>query len=75
MDLRVNQADSLLGTIKEKINYANYVYETEKKHKEEFDKRVESVKSNLKSLMEADVLQQMEYDGMDLGFDDRNRKG
>jgi len=69
------QADSLLSTIKEKINYANFVNENEKKHKEDFDKRVEVVKSNLKATLEADLLQAADFsDPMDF-LDERNRKG
>ena len=60
-----------MSTIKDKIQHANYESEAEKKHKEEFEKRVESVKSSLKAAMEADL----EFiEGADM-YDMDRRKG
>jgi len=66
-----SQSTLLLQSIKEKINHANFITEHEKKHKEDFEKKVENVKQSLKA-MEADMLQ--ELDNSDF-FDDRSRKG
>jgi len=69
------QAELLLKTIKEKVNHANLMNETEKKQKEEFEKRVENVKTHLKAALE-DSLTQADYEGMEfLGEGERNRKG
>jgi DNA-binding transcriptional MerR regulator len=70
-----NQADLLLKTIKEKVNHANLMNETEKRHKEDFEKRLEMTKQNLKTLEES-MLTQAELEGMDFyGEGERNRKG
>jgi len=57
-----NQSELLLKTIKEKIQHANFMNDTEKKHKEEYEKRVETVKSSLKAAMESDSVMQMQND-------------
>jgi len=48
--------------------------DSEKKHKEEFEKRVENVKQHLKAAMEETSLIQAEFEGIE-GFEDRARKG
>jgi len=55
------QSDGLLKTIKENISHANIMDEQEKKHKEEFAKKVESVKSTIKIAMESEMLQAAEF--------------
>jgi len=55
-----NQSDVLLRTIKEKIQHANIMNEQEKKHKEEYEKKVDNVKANLKAAMDSDVHMQMQ---------------
>jgi COP9 signalosome complex subunit 7 len=71
------QSDDLLRQVKEKISHANFLTEQDKRHKEEFDKTVENVKSTLKAALEADMMQQAEYldGGSEFGESDRNRKG
>jgi COP9 signalosome complex subunit 7 len=70
-----NQADLLLKTIKEKVNHANLMNEDEKRHKEEFNKRLEITKQNLKTIEES-MLTQADMEGMDyFGEGERNRKG
>jgi len=64
------QSESLLKSIKEKIAQANFVGENEKKHKEEFEKRIEVVKANIKVAMETELLQTSEF-GEDFGLVDR----
>jgi len=70
-----NQSDVLLTTIKEKVNHANFMHETEKKHKEEFEKKVENVKKNLKATMETELLHAAEFEGADYFEGERSRKG
>lgn len=41
------------------------MFELEKKHKEEFEKRVESIKQNLKAALDAEMLQAAELEGAD----------
>jgi len=69
------QADVLLKSIKEKISYANIMNEARQRQKEDFEKRVETVKSSLKAAMEADMIQAAEFEGE--GFYDQpdRRKG
>ena len=63
-----------MKTIKDKINHANMMFESEKKHKEEYEKRVENVKAHLKAALEESF--QADYEGMDFGPDgERGRKG
>lgn len=70
-----SQADVLLKTIKEKVNHANMINDSEKRHKEEFDKRLEVTKQNLKTIEES-MLTQADMEGMDyFGEGERNRKG
>jgi len=69
------QSESLLKSIKEKILQANIVGENEKKHKEEFDKRIETVKANIKLAMESELMQTSEGFGEDFGFDRRGGRG
>jgi len=69
-----SQAELLLKNIKEKVNHANLMTDSEKKHKEEFEKRVENVKQHLKAAMEETSLIQAEFEGIE-GFEDRARKG
>jgi len=71
-----NQSDILLKNIKDKISHANFVFEEEKKHKEEFEKKVENVKKSLKATMESDLLHSGEFENAEF-FDggERNRKG
>jgi len=50
-----SQSETLLTTIKQKIDQANSMSEQEKKHTEEYEKRVEIAKQNIKISMEADM--------------------
>lgn len=62
------QSENLLKTIKEKIQHANIMNETEKKHKEDYEKRVETVKSSLKAALESEsmhMMQAAEYESSD----------
>jgi len=70
-----NQSDVLLSTIKEKVGHANFMHEAEKKHKEEFEKKVENVKKNLKATMETELLHAAEFEGADYFEGERSRKG
>jgi len=71
-----NQAEILLKSIKEKVSHANIMNETEKKRKEEFEKRVENVKQHLKTALEESLLQAEYEGGMEFfGEGERNRKG
>jgi len=70
IDLLTNwsaQSDVLLKTIKEKIQHANIKRDQEKKHREEYEKRVETVKSSLKAAMESESMhmqmQAADFDG------------
>jgi len=69
------QSDTLLKTIKDKVAQASFVYDSEKKRKEDFDKKVESVKKNLKASMEADLLHGAEYESEFFEGGERSRKG
>jgi len=60
------QSENLLKTIKEKVQHGNFMSEQEKKHKEEFEKRVESVKATLKMAMETEMLQAAEFESAEL---------
>jgi len=70
-----SQSDALLTNIKDKVQHANFVHDQEKKHKEEYEKRVESVKKNLKATMESELLQSGEYEGGEFYGEERSRKG
>jgi len=70
------QSETLMKTIKEKIQHANAVNDEHKKHKEEFEKRVEAVKITLKATLEAEMLQAAEMEGEYFAEGERgNRKG
>jgi len=69
-----NQSDNLLKTIKEKISHANIMSDNEKKHKEDFEKRVEAVRLTLKATMEAEMQHAADLDSGEF-FDERTRKG
>ncbi len=59
------------------MNHANVLTESEKKHKEEFEKKVENVKQHLKAAMEESSMIPAEYEGM-MGMDlqdERRTKG
>jgi len=61
-----NQSETLLKTIKEKITHANFMNEQERKHKDEFEKRIDTVKSSLKAAMDSDTMHmqmQSDFDG------------
>eukprot|EP01116_Phalansterium_solitarium_P016126 TRINITY_DN3672_c0_g1_i1.p1 TRINITY_DN3672_c0_g1~~TRINITY_DN3672_c0_g1_i1.p1 ORF type:complete len:278 (+),score=37.63 TRINITY_DN3672_c0_g1_i1:88-921(+) len=65
----------LLQTIKQKIAFANDVYEQEKKKQEEHQKLVETAKANLKAMMiDSEMLQ---GEDMDIAFDvqEKGRRG
>jgi len=70
------QSDTLLKNIKDSISHASFMYASEKTRKEEFEKKVENVKKNLKSTMESDLLHAAEYESAEF-FDgsERSRKG
>jgi len=70
-----NQSDILLQTIKDRAQHASFIHETEKKHKEEFEKKVENVKKNLKATMETELLHAAEFEGADFFEGERSRKG
>jgi len=67
-----NQSEVILKNIREKIQHANMMSEQEKKHKEEYEKRVENVKSTIKAAMESEnihLMQAAEYESNDFfGF-------
>jgi len=69
-----SQSDTLLQTIKERVNHANFIHETEKKRKEELEKKVENVKKNLKTSMETELLHAADFETSDF-FEERSRKG
>jgi len=63
-----NQSEVLLKSIREKIQHANVMSDQEKKHKEEFEKRVENVKQTLKAAMESEnmhLMQAAEFESSD----------
>jgi len=63
-----NQSEVLLKSIREKIQHANMMSEQEKKHKEEYEKRVENVKSSIKAAMESEnmhLMQAAEFESSD----------
>lgn len=65
----------MLKNIKEKVSHANLMTDSEKKHKEEFDKRVENVKQHLKAAMEETNMMPADFEGMNEFLDDpRGRK-
>jgi len=70
------QSDTLLKNIKDSVSHASFMYASEKTRKEEFEKKVENVKKNLKSTMESDLLHAAEYESAEF-FDgsERSRKG
>jgi len=68
------QSEFLLKSIKEKITHANIMGEQEKKHKEEFEKRIETVKTNIKLAMDSEMLQADEF-GEAAGFFEGRRGG
>ncbi len=49
------QSDRLLTSIKEKINHANFMWDEERRRKQEFEKRVEVAKDNLKIQLETEA--------------------
>eukprot|EP01118_Nematostelium_gracile_P002711 TRINITY_DN1296_c0_g1_i1.p1 TRINITY_DN1296_c0_g1~~TRINITY_DN1296_c0_g1_i1.p1 ORF type:complete len:273 (-),score=86.81 TRINITY_DN1296_c0_g1_i1:111-929(-) len=69
------QSDGLLRAIKEKISEANFVHDQEKTRKEEFDKKVESAKKNIKSGLETEVLHHSDFDDYFEGEGRFGRKG
>jgi len=69
-----SQSDVLLATIKDKVQHATAIHQEEKVHKEDQEKRVETVKKNLKATMESELLQSGEYEGEYYG-EERSRKG
>jgi len=69
-----NQSDALLATIKDKVQHANFMNAADKQHKEEFEKKVEAVKKNLKASMESELLHAAEYESEYFG-EERSRKG
>lgn len=76
LSLWSTQAELLLKNIKEKVNHANVMSENDKKHKDEFEKRVENVKQHLKAAMEESSMVQADFEGMGMEFfDERGRKG
>eukprot|EP01115_Flamella_aegyptia_P011889 TRINITY_DN57227_c0_g1_i2.p2 TRINITY_DN57227_c0_g1~~TRINITY_DN57227_c0_g1_i2.p2 ORF type:complete len:100 (-),score=10.67 TRINITY_DN57227_c0_g1_i2:20-319(-) len=75
LTLWTNQAELLLKNIKDRVSHANVMVDAEKKHKEEFEKRVENTKQHIKAAMEESMLTQAEYEGMDFFEGERNRKG
>jgi len=69
------QSDILLKSIKEKMSHANLLLDEERKHRDEFEKRVESEKKRLK-----DLESELGSEAADLSMDDidghgRGRKG
>jgi len=69
------QSDLLLTAIKDKVQHANFMHEAEKKHKEEFEKKVDTVKKNLKATMESDLMHAAEFEGAEYFEGERSRKG
>jgi len=57
------QSSVLLDSIKEKITWAKNYQDKQKLHKAEFDKKIESIKANIKAVMEADMMDAAHYDG------------
>jgi len=50
------QAETLLTTIKEKIGTAEFIADSEKKRKQDYEKRIENLKTSIKMSMEQDML-------------------
>jgi len=69
------QSDTILKTIKERVSHANFLFDEEKKRREEFEKKVENVKKNLKASMESELMHAAEFEGADFFDGDRLRKG
>jgi len=69
-----SQADTIMKSIKEKIQHANTMSDIEKKRKEDFEKRVENVKANIKANMEAEMLQAAELEGAEGYFGEGERR-
>jgi len=69
------QSDTLLKNIKEKVSHANFVFDQEKKRKDEFEKKVENTKKNLKATMESELLHAAEFDSGEFFEGERSRKG
>jgi len=69
------QSDTLLSSIKDRVQHASFMNDQQKKHKEEFDKKVENVKKNLKATMESELLHAAEFEGADFFEGERSRKG
>jgi len=72
LQLWSQKSSSLLKVIEEKINYANWVHEENRKAKAEFDQKIDNIKQNIKAALEADG-GAGDFDGGDF-FDDRGRK-
>lgn len=70
-----NQSDTLLKNIKDKVAHSTFIYEQEKKRKEDFEKKVEGVKKNLKATMESELLHAAEFEGGEFFDGERSRKG
>jgi len=60
------QSENLLKTIKDKIQHGNFMSDQEKKHKEDFEKKVENTKLTLKMAMETEMLQAAEFESAEL---------
>jgi len=70
------KSETLMGEIKERIQYANLSHEEHKKQNKEFEDRVEDIKSNLKVAMETDMASDAFGDVSEFGFDiGPNKKG
>eukprot|EP01120_Amphizonella_sp_Union-15-10_P008368 TRINITY_DN3002_c0_g1_i1.p1 TRINITY_DN3002_c0_g1~~TRINITY_DN3002_c0_g1_i1.p1 ORF type:complete len:117 (-),score=17.62 TRINITY_DN3002_c0_g1_i1:129-479(-) len=50
------QSGGLLDTIKQKIDWAKESQDRQKTHKADFEKKIESIKANLKAIIEQDIM-------------------
>jgi len=60
------QSDTILKNIKERISHATMMYNAEKTNREDFEKRIEQAKQNIKLALESsDLLQGIDMDDPD----------
>jgi len=57
-----SQSETLLRNVKERVSHANFMFDAEKKRKEEFEKKVEMTKKNLKASMESEMMHGIDFE-------------
>eukprot|EP01121_Diplochlamys_sp_Union-15-3_P019264 TRINITY_DN721_c1_g1_i1.p1 TRINITY_DN721_c1_g1~~TRINITY_DN721_c1_g1_i1.p1 ORF type:complete len:291 (+),score=61.95 TRINITY_DN721_c1_g1_i1:40-873(+) len=69
-----DQSKDLLKAIREKIDWAKSYQEKQKAHKQDFEKKMDNIKSTIKAAMEADMMNSAKFEGAEYSAFEEHRR-